>query len=698
MNVPAQSSSNKKRPKAVGRPNAAPAGSVTNSISSIFPRQAEWLFLGLLVVIMAAQLWTSIRQLSVTTDEIVHLHASYRYLKCGDSALDSALDPEHPPLVKIVAALPLLAMHVNDPQQQSCGLPSDMDSAFRNGHDFLFANPESMLTAARISTSMFALLLLITTYFFARSLFGTPVALIAAAWMAFEPNLLGHGALVTTDVPAAFGFLLAFFALWRYVTKPTVVSMLALGVAIGIALITKFSAVILIVLLPLMALADALLSKQEERRLDLPRRMGGIAGAMLVAVVLIWGSYGFHDSSARSEAATSAPVTSAHGVPAKAVALMKELHLLPEAYLSGLQTLVSDSAGGRRAYLLGNNYLGGRWYYFPIVLAIKLTAPLLLALLLSLAAFRYWRARHRELLFLMLPTLAYMGLSATAGMNLGVRHILPVVPLLIIFGAAGMVQLPWPQIAVNTMIAVLLCAHAVTSLHAFPNYISYANELWGGPSNVYKYLTDSNADWGQALKMAHAYVEEAKPASCLMIPTRRNANADYDVACPDAISELDRNVPISPYSGTLIVSSSVVDGIIFRSGGALGMRIFQGIEPKAKLGGSAMLVYEGTFDLGPIVAYQYIQRVQTGRIRAMPEVLKTAEAAVRLDPKNSEAWFVLCQAQVNMEMENIAQPSCDMAYQTVIEDPYSTEQNRAAIIGYMTQNGLALPTARLAPR
>src|SRR5208283_509458 len=187
------------------------AGAVAPSVG----RYGEWVVFMVLAIVMMAQMWSSIRRLSVTSDEVVHLHGAYRFLQCGDSSVD----PEHPPLVKIVAALPLLAMHVNDPNPGVCGVQADMESSYRRGHDLLFANDESMLTAARISTSIFAILLLGATYLFARALFGAPVAMIAGAWVAFEPNLLGHGSLVTTDVPAALGFVVAIYALWNYLRR-----------------------------------------------------------------------------------------------------------------------------------------------------------------------------------------------------------------------------------------------------------------------------------------------------------------------------------------------------------------------------------------------------------------------------------------------------------------------------------------------
>jgi hypothetical protein len=180
----------------------------SSSVAAERRRYLEPVLLAALIVIMLAQLWTSVVQLSITSDEIDHIHAAYRYWQCNDFGWN----PEHPPLVKIVAGLPLQFMHINDPIPHACGMPNDKSIDFVAGHAFVFANPERMLTAARFAVSFFSVLLLVTVWFFARRLFGLPVAIVSGVLVAFDPNILSHGALVTTDVAASLGFLLAIYA------------------------------------------------------------------------------------------------------------------------------------------------------------------------------------------------------------------------------------------------------------------------------------------------------------------------------------------------------------------------------------------------------------------------------------------------------------------------------------------------------
>ena len=171
----------------------------------------EWLILAGLAILLSAQLWSSVRLLSVTWDEIDHLHAGYRYLKCGAFGWN----PEHPPLAKMVDALPLLFEKIQDPVIGGCGFRDDRGEAFRIGHEFLFANGETVLFSARAVASLFAVALLCVVWFAARKMFGLATAIIAGVLLIFEPTVLAHGALVTTDVPAALGFAASLFAFGR---------------------------------------------------------------------------------------------------------------------------------------------------------------------------------------------------------------------------------------------------------------------------------------------------------------------------------------------------------------------------------------------------------------------------------------------------------------------------------------------------
>ena len=336
------------------------------------------------------QLAAAVRQWSITSDEIDHLHAGYRYLTCGDFGWN----PEHPPLLKLVAALPLLAMHVNDPAPAACGMTNSKAIDFHVGHDFIFANPERMLMAGRAAASTFVFGLLALVWFGARKMFGVEAALIAASLFVFEPNILAHGALVTTDVAAALGFLAAVFALYLYFESRVVFYLILTGLATGIALAVKHSGVLLAPALLALAALDPLFgsSSQKNRARQIFKNLSAVAVVGVIAVGVLWMTYGVRYAGRPNGAGTWANESVADSNSTLATRIipgLEKAHLLPEPYLKGFQDILVDpEVIPRPAFLLGRVYRGGLWFYFPLAALIKFSA---MTLIFGLAACFAWR-------------------------------------------------------------------------------------------------------------------------------------------------------------------------------------------------------------------------------------------------------------------------------------------------------------------
>jgi hypothetical protein len=182
-------------------------------------------------------------------------------------------------------------------------------------------------------------------------------------------------------------------------------------------------------------------------------------------------------------------------------------HLLPEPYLYGLAD-VGFTADFSHTYLFGKVYPHGQWFYFPAAFVIKSTLALLILMLLVPVAIVAWRMnRGRELLFLVIPATIYFAVVLTSGMNIGVRHILPVYPFLMALAGWAAAKLIERRRQLAYVVALILIFDVISSVRAFPVYLAYSNELWGGPSQTYKYLSDSNVDWGQQLKATKKYLD-----------------------------------------------------------------------------------------------------------------------------------------------------------------------------------------------
>jgi hypothetical protein len=190
--------------------------------------------------------------------------------------------------------------------------------------------------------------------------------------------------------------------------------------------------------------------------------------------------------------------------------LGRKLSLPAHAYLFGLNAVADHNAGGHSSYLLGIRSETGWWYYFPVVFAVKSTMAALATTLLLLAA-ALWQAWKREwispmTLGLALPPLLYFVFSMTSGINIGMRHILPVYPFLYVGAAAWLAtQSNWrPGVF---MMAALVALQIGECARIAPDYLAFFNELAGGPGRGPEYLVDSNIDWGQDVKKLGLWLE-----------------------------------------------------------------------------------------------------------------------------------------------------------------------------------------------
>ncbi|HKO19112.1 MAG TPA: glycosyltransferase family 39 protein, partial [Acidobacteriaceae bacterium] len=470
----------------------------------------------ILLLVLEGQLLYSVRHESLTWDEGDHIFAGYMSLKHHDFGLN----PEHPPLVKMIAAIPLQGMHLQEPRQQNRYFKTE---AYLSGRDLIFGNDyETIIFRARTFASIFALMTALLAFLTAREMFGTGAGFLTLLLVVFEPNFLAHGALVTTDTGAACCMLASIYAFYRYVRSPSWGRVAVLGIAAGVFCITKHSAVLLPLILAVLAFTELLRRRHmaDETRSHHAMRLATILFlAGVIAVAIIWAGYGFRYSARPAGLKINPPLESTLGnlspIEGKAVTIMAHRKLLPESWLYGLAD-VRSVANVWPSYIFGRVYAHGVWFYFPVAFAIKATVTTLLFLPLILYAIATRKLQSwREILFLSLPPAIYLCVSMTAKLNIGVRHILLVfIFVLILAGGAAWSLIrndrrwAWP-------IAILVLFQIASSVRAFPtSYIPYANELWGGPANVHRYLTDSTTDWGQQLKAVKRYVNEHGIQQC----------------------------------------------------------------------------------------------------------------------------------------------------------------------------------------
>ena len=562
------------------------------------------------LIVLFLQLALSVKQESQTWDEGNHIFAGYR----SWTNADFGLNPEHPPLVKLLATAPLLRWPLKTPPLQGREFKTE---AFVAGREFLYQNDaDKILFRTRMAAAILTLLLVLLVFLATHEMFGTGAAFIALTLLIFEPNLLAHGALVTTDAGLSCFMFATVYAFYRYVKAPSVARLITVGLAGGLALATKHTGLLVFPMLILLALGEVLRNRQvkgwsmsavAKTVRPLVRLAGALIIISIIAVGVLWAFYGFRYDArpAGSEMNPSLAVYSQQLKPreAKAILTFARWHLLPESYLYGL-TDVRAVADSMQTYILGKVYPHGVWFYFPVAFAIKSTLAFLVLLLLAVAALALGKLSHgREVLFLTVPPAFHLAVAMSSGLNIGVRHILPLyVFLSVLIGGAA-----WALIRNDRRwayaIALLLLLHAISSLRVFPTYIAYANELWGGPANTYKYLTDSNTDWAQQLKATKQYVDERGVKDCWIAYFAQGLvdPAYYGIPCrplPTVLTpwlQTPVEVPAT-IDGPVLISAGTLSGFEFGPGPLNPYDQFQRLQPTAVIQ-HGIQVFDGHFDV-----------------------------------------------------------------------------------------------------
>jgi hypothetical protein len=426
-----------------------------------------------------------IRANSQTVDEAAHLGAGYSYLTTGDFRLDS----EHPPLIKELQALPLFLFYrvPFDPEPQSW----HGGDSFTIGHDLLYKSPLSadrILTSARVVTLLIGGCLLVAIGVWGYRLWGRGAALLAMSMACFDPNLLAHSSLVTTDVGVTLFIFLAVYLLWDYVRSPTWARLTATAICTGMALVSKFSGLLLV---PILLVIAALLLIGRGRPVLLPLKKSSkaygnkvleSAGALVLILIFAF--------------LTIPPAYFFQGF---------------ETWLSGLQLLLDIMEEGRAAFFLGKYSHEGWWNYFLTVFLIKTPICTIALVFASLALYKAGSVlRWRGAVFLLTPVILFFAVTTQSKLAIGVRHILPVYPFLFVLAsrlATAQFRRRWlAPLLVSASVVVM----AISSVRSAPHQLAYFNEILGGPDRGHYYLSDSNLDWGQDLKGLKAYMEKER--------------------------------------------------------------------------------------------------------------------------------------------------------------------------------------------
>lgn len=445
-------------------------------------RRVDWyaIALGIVLVVGSVRIIATYGIFSETIDEPAHVGAGIEWLDHGTYLIDQS----HPPLSRIAAAMwPYLS-----------GIGYVKTGHFvSDGNAVLYARGQyrENLFRARIGILPFFLLATLIVAGWARSVAGDIGGVAAAALFSNEPTVLAHAGLTTTDMAAAALIVAAAYVFRQWLALTSFRVSLLLGVAVGGALLAKFSSLLF---LPL-ALISVLICHFSPIRRGQTR---GIATSLLVVVLTAglttWAGYRFSVGSLRS-------VDGAEALLRSVPEWLRDRPIIPEVsdlsipapeFVHGVLLIRAHAERGHTSYVFGRFRPQGTWYYFPLAIAVKTTLGFL-----GLIAIGSWIIVSRSSPPLLAPLLAALLIlvaSIPASINIGIRHVLPLYPYLAVVGGIAVSSM-WRSIR-GRWIAGGLCAAALaSSVLSHPDYLPYFNALAGPrPEEV---LLDSNFDWGQ---------------------------------------------------------------------------------------------------------------------------------------------------------------------------------------------------------
>ena len=463
----------------------------------------------LLVALAAAvsSLWND----ALVIDEVAHITAGYSYLRTGSLRLN----PEHPPLVKEIAAWPLLALGLSEDAFLARFRGVAVEEQWRQGRMFLYGSgndPVAISRAARTTVLLFFYMTsAILLAFWAMRRYGPGPGLLAFVLYAFSPTVLAHARLVTTDVASAAATLAAVLSVLAALRVSTPWRVLVAGSALAVALLVKYSALLLVPFVLMLGLLYGLLETPRAiaRRLATATAVVAIGGLLVIAYYQV---HLRHWSPRRQYQNTQEMLenTIGDGPAARTILAASEKPLLRAAaqYAAGVMHVVKRTAANNRVYFLGTTRPWGTPLYFPVLYVFK--EPLAWWLLVAGLAAGVAAARavsfDRQTLFGRFEEVAlvswivlYWVMCLRSRLNVGVRHLLPTYPfaalLLAALAAAVLRRRPraaWP-------IGLLAGVYALSTLSIHPSYLAFYNTLAGGPTGGRRLAVDSNLDWGQDL-------------------------------------------------------------------------------------------------------------------------------------------------------------------------------------------------------
>jgi hypothetical protein len=469
----------------------------------------------LLLITFALLCYLNQNNKSVTVDEFNHFPSGiYNIL-----TMDWRMDHESPPLIK---CLPAVTSLFTQPAINLRLFERD-PNPWNLGYHFMYANQknyQNIFRYGRCVIIFLGCLLGLLIYRFGRELYGVRAGLFALFLYVFNPNIIAHSSLTTIDLGASLTIFLCVYCFWKYLKRRDTASLMIAGITLGLAQLSKFTALLLypIFILIIVILACRRRTQNGNNASDNQYNLRCFVHIFLiffVSLLVINGGYLLSGSfiCVSDYHFTSEPLKFISSLFWKSFPVP-----LPYEYLMGFDTQLALSGGNYYAtYLMGEHSMNGWWYYYIIAFIVKSPISLLLVLLISIVYCIKKRVnRLEDLLCIWVPVGAFLFyFSFLTHIPIGIRFLLPVFPFLFV-AAGNLFDVKFIRNkALKIVVLILFISYLFSAIYTYPNYLTYFNLIAGGATNGYKWLIDSNLDWGQDLPglkkyMDHKGIEEIK--------------------------------------------------------------------------------------------------------------------------------------------------------------------------------------------
>ena len=537
------------------------------------PSKPTLIFL-LLVAIGVARITATYRSMAQTSDETPNIACGMQYLDLGLYDYGAF----HPPLARLAIAV---GPYLYGARAQK------LPDRWKEGNAVLNSAPRygKALTLARLGIMPFFLLACTVVWLWGRKLLGEWGALAPVFLFTNLPPVLAHAGLATMDMAVGAGVCTALFTYTLWLEEGTLRRSIFFGLSLGLAILCKFSAVLL---LPVGIAAITWLHPRARQK----RNWAWIP----VAFLLVWGAYSFSFGPMTEHMASDAAGQGGifGKIPTPWLHALETLPVPAPQVLDGLWQVHNHIDAGHTAFLLGRHSFHGWWYFFPVALAVK--TPLAILLLAVLGVVAIGRASSREsrraLGMPAILTAAILLINLPTSLNIGVRYMLPLYPLLALTAGIGTVWL-WRRYRIAAV--VLLAWTALSSAAAHPDYLAYFNEL--GATHPERILVDSDLDWGQ--DMARLGKELARRRVPYLHMACLYTGDDTRLGLP----AWDSLEPFQPVTGWVAVSHTMLQNYGWmaaqqRGRGDLAFAWLDQYQPVGRVGKSILLYFIPASDAG----------------------------------------------------------------------------------------------------